>query len=172
MSILTGEVILEEIAKGSIVIDPFDESRVGPGSIDLGLGNKFRVFERQNEVFHVLNDSDVEVVTNPIEISDDESMMLKPGETILGITREKITLASDISGWLEGRSRFARLGLGVHITAGFMNPGISNYQVLEMTNLSPTPLALHPGVLICQMIFERCEGAATYSGRFQNQERP
>ena len=73
---------------------------------------------------------------------------------ILGITREKITLADNISGRLEGRSRFARFGLAVHVTAGFMHPGISNHQVLEIVNLGHAPLAFYPDTRICQFVFE------------------
>ena len=81
-------------------------------------------------------------------------MVIQPGEMVLGITREKITLADNISGRLEGRSRFARFGLAVHVTAGFMHPGISNHQVLEIVNLGHAPLALYPDTRICQFVFE------------------
>jgi dCTP deaminase len=91
---------------------------------------------------------------------------------ILGITKEKISLSEGISGRLEGRSRFARFGLAVHVTAGFMQPGISNQQVLEIVNLGHAPMALYPGTKICQFIFEACKGKARYQGRFVNQEKP
>jgi dCTP deaminase len=71
----------------------------------------------------------------------------------------------------EGRSRFARLGLFVHITAGFMQPGINNRQVLEIYNASSYPLELVPGTRICQFIFMKMSGTATYQGRFSNQEK-
>ena len=98
-----------------------------------------------------------------------EGVLLQSGETILGLTVERVTLAPHLCGWLEGRSRFARLGLAVHVTAGFMQPGIDNRQVLEMTNLGPTPLKLRPGVRVCQLVIERCEGEAVYRGRFAAQ---
>ena len=91
---------------------------------------------------------------------------------MLGITVESVSLPEDVCGWLEGRSRFARMGLAVHVTASFMQPGISNRQVLEISNLSPHPLELHAGTSICQFIFQRCEGSARYQGRFASQERP
>ena len=92
-----------------------------------------------------------------------------PGESALARTVERITLPDDICGRLEGRSRFARLGLLVHITASFMHPGISNHQVLEMYNASPFPLAVHPGTRICQFVFEKTIGCRHYRGRFADQ---
>lgn len=172
MGILTKEIILKEIKNGNIVIEPFYPDQIGPASVDLHLGNHFRIFEKLNRVFHIEEESNVETVTDPIEVKDGESLLLKPGETVLGVTREKITLSSAIAGWLEGRSRFARLGLGVHITSGFLQPGIANYQVLEITNLGPTSFELSPGLRICQVVFERCEGKAKYEGKFKNQSTP
>jgi len=98
--------------------------------------------------------------------------VLKPGETILGITRERIRLPGDIAGWLEGRSRFARLGLMIHVTSAFVQPGVSNRQVLEMSNVSGHPLEIHAGVRLCQLVLMRTEGRAVYRGRFADQERP
>lgn len=170
--ILTHNIILQEIKNGNIKITPFEPDQVGAGSVDLHLGNVFRRFKHYNGVFPVKDDADFEKITDIVEILPKEYLLLKPQETVLGITQEKITLAPDLCGWLEGRSRFARLGLGVHITSGFMQPGIDNYQVLEMTNLGPTPLGLCPGTRICQMIFQRCEGQAKYQGKFAAQKQP
>jgi dCTP deaminase len=172
MSTLIGEEIENALADGSIRIEPFDRSQLGPGSIDLTLGNDFRAFKKKFKVYHVQNDSRFEDITKSVHIEDGGFIVIKPGEMILGITRERITLADNISGRLEGRSRFARFGLAVHVTAGFMQPGISNHQVLEIVNLGHGPLALYPGTRICQFVFERCEGHATYQGRFMVQEKP
>jgi dCTP deaminase len=172
MGILVGEEIEKALADGSIRIEPLDRSQIGPGSIDLTLGNEFRVFKRRSKVYHIKNDSRFEDITRQVHVDDGAFVVIKPGEMILGITREKITLADNISGRLEGRSRFARFGLAVHVTAGFMHPGISNHQVLEIVNLGHAPLALYPQTRICQFVFERCEGRARYQGRFAGQERP
>lgn len=172
MSILIGAEIEKALQNGSIRVEPLDWSQIGPGSIDLSLGNDFRVFRRKSKVYHVKNDSRFEDITRSIHVEDGSFVVVKPGEMVLGITREKITLADNISGRLEGRSRFARFGLAVHVTAGFMHPGISNHQVLEIVNLGNAPLALYPGTRICQFVFERCEGHAEYSGRFAGQDRP
>jgi dCTP deaminase len=172
MSVLIGEEIRKALERRSIVIEPLDESQIGPGSIDLTLGNDFRVFTPRSEIYHVTNDSRFEDISMEVHIPNGDYITIKPGEMILGITKEKITLAENISGRLEGRSRFARFGLAIHVTAGFMHPGIANHQVLEIVNLGHAPLALYPGTRICQFIFEKCEGVATYQGRFAKQVKP
>lgn len=141
-------------------------------SVDLTLGNEFRFFKPGHDrVIHVDETTDYRQHTELITLKDDEEYLLLPGQACLGITRERIRLNSNICGLLEGRSRFARLGLFVHITAGFMNvrrgrwlgggaggrsargvtscgltraseqPGIDNQQVLEIYNASIVRLA-------------------------------
>jgi dCTP deaminase len=114
-------------------------------------------------------DADYRLVTKVQRL--DRPYLLKPGETIHGITRERIHLPDNICGWLEGRSRFARLGLMIHVTSGFVAPGVNNKQVLEMANVAGRPLAIHGGTRICQLILQRTEGKAIYQGRFAQQER-
>ncbi|MDA8098331.1 MAG: dCTP deaminase [Nitrospiraceae bacterium] len=172
MSILIGEEIHKALENGSIRIEPLDPSQIGPGSIDLTLGNDFRKFRKKFKVYHIKNDSRFEDITQSLHVPDGGYVVIRPGEMILGITRERITLADNISGRLEGRSRFARFGLAVHVTAGFMHPGISNHQVLEIVNLGHGPLALYPGTRICQFVFEKCDGHAKYQGRFVEQIKP
>jgi len=169
MGVLTREEILKEIRKGAIEIDPFDEDQVGPGSIDLRLGKEFRVFKKLRNALVVEDRITIENLTERLET--EESFTLMPGETVLGITQERIKLPVNICGWLEGRSRFARMGLVIHMTASFVQPGINNRQVLEIGNLAPFPLVLKPGVRICQIILERTEGEASYQGRFMCQDR-
>ncbi len=172
MSVLIGKEIEKALKKGLIKIEPLDKSQIGPGSIDLTLGNEFRTFKKRSKIYHVKNESRFEDITTAVHIKDGGFIVIKPGEMVLGITKERITLAENISGRLEGRSRFARFGLAVHVTAGFMHPGISNHQVLEIVNLGHAPLALYPGIRVCQFIFERCEGTAKYRGRFVKQVKP
>jgi dCTP deaminase len=166
MGVLTREEILKEIRQGTIEIEPLEESQVGPGSIDLHLGREFRVFKKLRNACVVEDSISVEALT---ELEAEESFTLMPGETVLGITQERIKLSDSICGWLEGRSRFARMGLVIHMTASFVQPGINNRQVLEIGNLAPFPLVLKPGVRICQIILERTEGQASYQGKFKNQ---
>ena len=168
MSILTKEEILKEIKAGNIGIDPFDDTMIGPGSVDLHLGDKFRIFKKVHGIVDINDTISYEQITDLIHAP--QGIILMPGETILGITVETIKLSPNICGWLEGRSRFARLGLLVHISASFMHPGINNNQVLEMTNFSPMPLKIYPGTAICQFIFQKTIGNAYYMGRFKNQK--
>jgi len=100
----------------------------------------------------------------------DHSFLLDPGETIHGITRERIRLPGDVCGTLEGRSRFARLGLMIHVTSAFVQPGVHNRQVLEMSNVSSRPLLIHAGTRICQIVLMRTEGEAFHDGRFARQD--
>lgn len=161
---------MKAVQAGHIEIDPYREELVGPGSVDLHLGNQFRVFRKLHRIYHVTDESDFQQITELVEV--DDYFVLMPGETVLGVTVERIRLAPFLCGRLEGRSRFARLGLMVHITAGFMQPGINNHQVLEISNVSSVPLALHPGTRLCQFVFERTEGEAVYQGRFADQKIP
>jgi dCTP deaminase len=172
MSVLIGKEIEKALKNKLIIIKPLNKAQIGPGSIDLTLGNDFRIFKKQSKVYHVKNDSKFEAITKDVHVKDGGYIIIRPGEMILGITKEKITLADNMSGRLEGRSRFARYGLAVHVTAGFMHPGISNHQVLEIVNLGHGPLALYPGTKICQFIFEKCDGHAKYQGRFAKQVKP
>ena len=169
MSILGRSEILDEIEGEGIVIDPYDPSCVGPASVDLHLSNAFRVFVRLPRHVQVTDDVDFRAATKGLWIGDDDILTIGPGETVLGMTRERIGLADHLCGWLEGRSRFARLGLLVHISASFMQPGIANHQVLEMSNFGPIPLEVKPGVAVCQFIFQRIQGQGHYQGVFQDQ---
>lgn len=170
MAILARKEILKKIKTGDIVIDPFDEKCLGPASYDLHLGNKFRIFKGAKRVFPVTEKAEFETITKLVET--DEPFLLMPGQVIHALTDEKIALADNIAGRLEGRSRFGRFGLMVHITAGFIQPGTTGYQVLEINNAGPMPLSLEPKLAICQIIFEEIKGRATYRGRFKGQTAP
>ncbi len=167
--VLTREAILREIDAGRLEIDPFETEQVGPASIDLHLGDEIRVMEVGGEPVAVTDDADFRTVTRLRSLA--RPHVLGPGETVLGITRERIRLPPNLAGWLEGRSRYARLGLMIHVTAGFIAPGVNSRQVLEMSNVAKHPLTLHAGVRLCQIVLQRCEGEAVYAGRFVRQDR-
>jgi dCTP deaminase len=166
--ILTRNVILREIEAGRVVIEPFVADQVGPASIDLHLGDEIRVMHAGREPVLVTDDVDYRTITDIRSLGT--PYPLEPGQTIHGITREHITLPGDIGGWLEGRSRFARLGIMVHVTSGFVQPGVSSRQVLEMSNVSGRTLLIHSGVRLLQIVLQRCEGSALYQGRFARQD--
>lgn len=171
MAILTRDAILSEIDQGRLVIDPFKPEQIGAASVDLHLGQKLRrLCPLGDRPIPVRGDVEVDVAAEQIEI--DDCWVLHPGQTVHGITRERISLPPDLCGWLEGRSRIARLGLSVHVTSGFVQPGCCNHQVLELTNVSAVPLALYPDARICQIVLQRTEGEAVYRGRFADQDAP
>jgi dCTP deaminase len=154
ITILSRSEILEYIKDGKIEIVPFDCNQVGPTSIDLTLGNEFRVFKKAYKIFHIKEEVNYEEVTEVLTVKEGDYLLLMPGELVHGITKEKIKLPEDLAGWIEGRSRYARIGLMVHVTAGLVQPGCDNKQVLEISNMSPMPLALYPTTKVCQIILE------------------
>lgn len=164
--ILTKPEILKEIKKGRIKIEPFDGKAIGPASIDLTLDNLLRIFNSKEKTIE--EDIDFKKITKLINIS--KGYVLKPGKLVLGITKERITLPENICGWLNSRSKFARIGLMSHVAAPFIAPGISNRQVLEIFNADHNKIKLIPGTKICQLVFQQCKGKAKYLGKFKNQE--
>jgi dCTP deaminase len=170
MAVLTRESIERELALRRLVIEPLDPTQIGPASIDLTLGDEIRVIVTDSRPINVREGTDYRDHTRPRLL--DVPFVLAPGVTIHGITRERVTLPDDLCGFLEGRSQFARLGLMIHVTSAFVQPGVSNRQVLEMSNVSGQPLVIHAGVRLCQLVLMRTEGRAVYRGRFAEQERP
>ena len=169
MTVLTRDAIRAEIDGGRVVITPFVPDQLGAASIDLTLGDEIRVIEDPGTPIDLVADSDYRDHTRVQRL--DEPYVLAPGSTIHGITEERIRLPEDLCGFLEGRSRFARLGLMIHVTSAFVQPGVDNRQVLEMSNVSGHPLRIHKGVRICQLVLMRTEGRAAYRGRFADQDR-
>jgi dCTP deaminase len=167
MGVLTHDAILAEIAAGRLVIDPYSADQVGPASIDLTLGDEIRVIEPGLTPIPMATDVDYRSFTSHRHL--DAPFVLVPGMTIHGITRERISLPPDVCGFLAGRSRFARLGLMIHVTSAFVQPGVSNHQVLEISNVAGRPLELYAGTRLCQIVLLRTEGEAIYRGRFAEQ---
>jgi len=167
MAVLTREAIVAELDAGRLVISPLSPDQIGAASIDLTLGDEIRVVGDGGPI-DLRDDADYRDHTQLRRL--DEPYQLNPGSTIHGITRERITLPSDLCGFLEGRSRFARLGLMIHVTSAFVQPGVSNRQVLEMSNVAERPLRIHAGVRLCQIVLMRTEGDARYQGRFAEQD--
>ncbi len=168
MSVLTHDIILQELDSGRLLIEPLDRTQVGVASIDLTLGHEIRVIEPRAEPIEIVEETDYRDHTAVADLS--APYVLHPGVTIHGITREKVCLPPDLCGFLEGRSRYARLGLMIHVTSAFVQPGVANRQVLEMSNVSSQALRIHPDVRICQLVLMRTEGEAIYRGRFKDQD--
>lgn len=166
--ILTKKEIIKEIKREKIKIEPLDIESIGPASIDLTLGNKIRVFNSNKKTILLAESVDYKKYSKIVNII--KGYNLKPNQLVLGITKEKITLPENVCAWLNSRSRFARIGLMSHITAPFISPGISNHQVLEIFNAGHNKIKLKPGIKICQLVLQKCEGKAKYQGQFINQE--
>jgi len=166
--ILTRDVILEEIKKGNIKILPFDEKKSGAGIIWFIAGWYFKDFCAAEKPLSVTDDADFVDITKLIKLTQ-KGYTMSPGETVLGITAEKISLGSHIAGWLEGRSRFARLGLMVHISSPFMHPGINNRQFWKLPTwaLRPNAFSKNKNLPVCVWILRR---KATYDGKFKVQK--
>ena len=166
MCVLAKPEIMKMVDKGKIRISPFDPDMVDAASVDFRLGNKFRTFRGQKKAYDLSEEIDPDSIGKLTEIMDGKHYLLKPGELILGITKERLRLPDNICGRFEGRSSLARIGLMVHITSGLIHPGSSGNQVLEIINLSNVPIKLYPGIRICQIIFQRMKGKARGTSRF------
>lgn len=154
--------IIKYLNDGKIKISPTpDESMVSGLTVDLRLGNKFRVFQDHAAPYIDLSGKkpDIEaamqsVMSDEIAIEEDQAFFLHPGELALAITLESVTLPDNIVGWLDGRSSLARLGLMVHVTAHRIDPGWQGNIVLEFFNSGKLPLALRPNMKIGALSFE------------------
>ena len=167
--ILTKEKIKNEIEANNILINPYDPHSLGSASYDLSIGSTFRIFENNIKGFDITENSNYKDITRPVEVK--EYYLLQPNELVLGVTREEIQLPGNIAGILTGRSRFARVGLEVHITASLVQPGVKNRQVMEIKNAGTIPLKIHIGTRLMQIIFVRCEGSSVYKGIYRNQKK-
>ncbi len=168
MAVLTREAILAELESGRLKVEPLAPDQIGAASIDLTLGREIRVIHPGDGPIDLREDADYRDHTEVRPL--DKPFVLEPGCTIHGITEERIHLPGNLCGFLEGRSRFARLGLMIHVTSAMVQPGVSNRQVLEMSNVSGHSLRIFAGVRICQLVLMRTEGEAVYCGRFSHQE--
>lgn len=152
--VLSDHDIKIELEKGRIVLDPFCQELIQPASIDLRLGSDFRVFRNSD---HVAIDPEVHQpnLTEQIVVPDGEAFVLHPGQFALGTTLERIAVPDDILGKLEGKSSLGRLGLMIHSTAGYIDPGWDGQITLELSNVASLPILLKPGMRIGQISFER-----------------
>ncbi|AZG36010.1 MULTISPECIES: dCTP deaminase [Shewanella] len=164
---LTDIEIEQCLDNGTISIDPRPGVEAISGvSVDVRLGSQFRVFKDHTAPYIDLSGPSAEmqialdrVMSDKIEIAENEAFFLHPGQLALAVTYESVTLPADIVGWLDGRSSLARLGLMVHATAHRIDPGWQGKIVLEFFNSGKLPLALRPGMTIGALNFERLSSA-------------
>lgn len=155
MSIMVDFEIREALQSGSLIIEPFEDVLIQPNSYDVRLSDRFGWHEKCDEVIDpYLCDT---VLSSVVHVQG-ESILLHPGQFILGATLEKLCLPRDIVGQLTGKSSLARLGVMVHVTAGFIDAGFSHppaQVTLEIVNVGNRPVRLHAGMPIGQMVFTR-----------------
>jgi dCTP deaminase len=175
VSVLSDGTIRRLVEAGRIGIEPWDERLVQPASVDLRLGDSFRVFHNHRVTAIDLREPPTNL-TEEVAIGPDEPFAIHPGEFALGRTLEHVRIPDDIVARIEGKSSLGRLGLIVHATAGFVDPGFEGTLTLEITNLTRVPIKLYPGLLIAQLSFmaldapaEHPYGSAALGSHYQGQ---
>ena len=176
--VLSDRTIREELAKGRIVIDPFDESCIQPASVDIHMDRKLLVFRNSRRPYIDIH-QDQDGLTELEEIPGDQPFILHPGEFILGSTLEKVTIPDDMVARLEGKSSLGRIGLLIHSTAGYIDPGWDGHLTLELSNVSNLPVTLYYKMKIGQISFlrlttpaEHLYGSPELGSKYQGQEGP
>lgn len=155
--VLSDRDIRQAIKKGELVFEPaISDEQIGPASVDLTLEGRFWVFKKKYVGKKPVDLAKVSFI-EATEEKETEAITLPSGGMALGITREKITMPRGMMGTLEGRSRYARMGLAVHVTSALVQPGSENRQVLEIVNFAPFPVTIHAGMRISQIVFERLD---------------
>jgi len=176
--VLSDRTIRRLLEEERIGIEPFDDELVQPSSVDVRVDRLFRVFRNSRYPFIDVKEP-MEDLTELVEIDGDEPFILHPGEFVLGSTLERITLPDDLVARLEGKSSLGRLGLLIHSTAGFVDPGWDGHVTLELSNVANLPITIYYGMKIGQLSFvqlsepaESPYGAAEIGSKYQGQEGP
>jgi dCTP deaminase len=177
--VLSDHTIKDLVQSGEIAIDPYDERRVQPSSVDLTLGNRVRVFSNNHKYALVDLRQPLEELTELVTIEPDRPFILHPHEFVLGITHELVGLPNNLVGRLEGKSSLGRLGLLIHSTAGFVDPGWRGRLTLELANILNLPITLYAGMPVAQISFmrlttpvDRPYGAASLASKYQGDTDP
>lgn len=177
--VLSDRTIKEEIAKGRIIIEPLDTSCIQPASVDIHLDKKLLVFRTWRHPFYIDVKQSLDNLTELVEISEENPFFLHPGEFVLASTVESITLPDDIVARLEGKSSLGRIGLLIHSTAGYVDPGWQGCLTLELSNVAKLPVTLYYKMKIGQISFlrltspaDRVYGAEGLGSKYQGQTEP
>jgi dCTP deaminase len=177
--VLSDRTIKEEIGKGRIVIEPLDASCIQPASVDIHLDNKLLVFKTWRHPFYIDVKQNVDDLSESVEIDEDRPFLLNAGEFVLASTLESITLPDNIVARLEGKSSLGRIGLLIHSTAGYVDPGWQGHLTLELSNVAKLPVTLYYKMKIGQISFlrltspaERIYGSSGLRSKYQGQSGP
>ncbi len=176
--VLSDRTIKRLLAEGRIEIDPYDESLLQPSSVDVRVDRYFRVFHNARYPFIDVKQPQEEL-TELLEVDGTTPFILHPGEFVLGSTLERVRLPDDLVARLEGKSSLGRLGLLIHSTAGFIDPGWDGHVTLELSNVANLPITIYHGMKIGQLSFvqmteaaETPYGTAELGSKYQGQRGP
>ena len=181
MAILSDKTIKEYLEEGKIVIDPLkDEQQIQPSSVDMRLGDEFKVFKVIRKPY--IDPKDEEDIAEYMESStvpEYEAFIIHPNEFALATTQEYVKVPDDLVARVEGRSSMGRLGVTMHVTAGYVDPGFEGRITLEISNIGAMPVALYPGQRVCQLVFETMTtpaelpyGHPKRNSKYMNQLKP
>lgn len=194
MTILADRDIRNELNKQYLVVEPIDSDvQIQPASLDIRLGKNFISYGRPRQGLlrrfldwvlreprspkTPLDHKDPDTLhTHRIAVLDGARLRLEPEEFILGHTLERVEIPNYLVAQVEGRSSIGRLGITVHITAGYIDPGFRGHITLEIKNCSPRPVYLDPGMRIGQLVFTQLKTFAEEpygvkpGGKYQNSE--
>ena len=176
--VLSDHTIKEELSNGRIIIEPLDSSCIQPASVDLHLDRRLLVFRNSRQPFIDVRKA-MPDLTEIVDIPDEAPFILHPGEFVLGSTLESVALPDDIVARLEGKSSLGRLGLLIHSTAGYVDPGWSGHLTLELSNVANLPITLYFSMKIGQISFLRLTtpadnlyGSSALGSKYQGQSKP
>jgi dCTP deaminase len=176
--VLSDRTIRRLLEEGRIGIDPYAEELLQPSSLDVRVDRLFRVFRNSRYPFIDVK-QEMEELTELVEVDPEEAFILHPGEFVLGSTLERITLPDDLVARLEGKSSLGRLGLLIHSTAGFIDPGWDGHVTLELSNVANLPITIYYGMKIGQLSFvqlsepaEHPYGTGSLGSKYQGQAGP
>ena len=176
--VLSDRTIRRLIGEGRIGIDPYEAQLLQPSSLDVRVDRYFRVFRNSRYPFIDVKQAQEEL-TELVEIDDETPFILHPGEFVLGSTLERVRLPDDLVARLEGKSSLGRLGLLIHSTAGFIDPGWDGHVTLELSNVANLPITIYPGMKIGQISFmqmtepaETPYGASVIGSKYKGQRGP
>ena len=176
--VLSDRTIKAEIAAGRLVFDPYDESLVQPSSVDVRVDAAFRVFHNSRHPYIDVRQQ-MDDLTELVTVKKGDPFVLHPGEFVLGQTLERVKIPNDLVARLEGKSSLGRLGLFIHSTAGFVDPGFEGNLTLELSNVANLPITIYEGMPIGQISFMRMDapvehayGAREAGSKYQGQTEP
>ncbi|MBI4298250.1 MAG: dCTP deaminase [Chloroflexi bacterium] len=176
--VLSDHTIKEELARGRIVIQPFDPSCIQPASVDVHLDRKLLVFRNSRRPYIDVR-QDISDLNEMVEIENETPFILHPGEFVLASTLEYIAIPENIVARLEGKSSLGRIGLLIHSTAGYVDPGWKGHLTLELSNVANLPVTLYYGMKIGQISFlmlttpaENLYGSPALGSKYQGQTEP